>query len=269
MKILFIGVVVGQPGKEAVARLLPGLKKQEKIDFVIANGECACKDGAGIKPEDVAELSDMGIDCITSGEGIWRKKEMVQFLEENPNALLRPLNYPPGVPGCGALVYSVGSQTSRKRDKRKIGVINLLGRSFLANIDCPFRAANDEIGKMSESTKLIVVDFHAQTTAEKQAFGRWVDGRVSAVLGTHVKVQSADERILSEGTGYVTDAGMTGVHTEVCGMKKDIYIEYFLKGIPVDFEPAAGQGELDGVVLELDDETGKCTAIRRIHALQS
>jgi metallophosphoesterase (TIGR00282 family) len=269
MKILFIGVIVGQSGKKAISRLLPELKKEAKIDFVVANAECACKDGTGIGPKDVTELRDTGIDCITSGEGVWRKKEMVEFLEENSDSLLRPLNYPPGVPGCGALVYPVGSSDSPKSSEQKIGVINLLGRSFLANIDCPFRAANDEIEKMSESTKLILVDFHAQTTAEKQAFGWWVDGRVSAVFGTHVRVQTTDERILPEGTGYITDVGMTGVHGEVCGMRKDLYTEYFLKGIPVDFKSATGRGELDGVVVELDDKTGKCLAVRRISALQS
>ena len=253
MKILFIGSIVGASGKKAVARDLPAIKKKEKIDFVIANGEYAGKGGAGLKQEDVDELVDMGINCITSGESVWRKKEIIGFLEENPSTLLRPLNYPPGVPGLGSFVYD-----------DKIGVINLLGRSFLANIDCPFRIGNDEIERIRKLTKIIIVDFHAQTTAEKQAFGWWVDGKVSAVLGTHTKVQTSDERILSKGTGYITDAGMTGVQDAVLGMKKEHYIEYFLKGIPMDFKPASGKGKLAGVILDIEDKTGKVKEIQRI-----
>ncbi len=253
MKILFLGSIVGKSGKEAVARVLPSLKVEEKIDFVIANGECAEKDGTGIKSEDVEELIEMGINCITSGEKIWRKKEIIGFLEGNPNTLLRPLNYPPGVPGLGSFVY-----------EDKIGVINLLGRSFLANIDCPFRIGMDEIERIQKLAKIIIIDFHAQTTAEKQAFGWWVDGKVSAVLGTHTRVQTSDEKISPNGTGYLTDVGMTGVQDAILGMEKESYIEYFLKGIPMDFKATNGEGKLAGVILDIEDNTGKVKNIRRL-----
>lgn len=254
MKILFVGPVVGEPGKENVARLLPHLKTKEGIDFVIANGECAAKDGSGIEPQDVNELIKMGIDCITSGEEVWRKKETVKFLESNPETLLRPFNYPPGVPGLGSFVY-----------ESRIGVINLLGRSFLANIDCPFRVGVAEIERISKLTKVIIIDFHAQTTAEKQAFAWLVDGKVSAVLGTHTRVQTADERILPSETSYITDVGMTGVQDAVGGMSKELYIEYFLNGIPIDLEPASGEVKLNAVLLDVDNETGKALRIQRIY----
>lgn len=254
MKILFIGTIVGTPGKEAVARVLPQLKIQEEVDFVIANTECASKDGKGITSDDIQELISMGINCITSGEGIWSKKEIVEFLEPNPTTLLRPLNYPPGVPGCGSFIYD-----------EKIAVINLLGRSFLANIDCPFRVGMAEIDRLLLSTPIIIIDFHAQTTAEKQAFSWWVNGKVSAVLGTHTRVQTADERILPGGTAYITDVGMTGVHNAIGGMDKDLYIEYFLKGIPIEIKPATGEGNLNAVILELDPQTGKATKIQPLH----
>lgn len=253
MRILFISPIVGNPGKETVRRLLPQLKLQERIDFVIANGECAGKDGDGIKPEDVQELISIGINCITSGEQVWRKKEIIKFLESNPHTLLRPLNYPPGVPGLGSVIYN-----------QKIGVINLLGRSFLANIDCPFRTGMTEIERLRLTTPMIIIDFHAQTTAEKQAFAWWVNGKIAAVLGTHTRVQTADERILPGGTAYITDVGMTGVYDAIGGMSKELYIEYFLKGIPIELEPAAGEVKLNTVLLELDDQTGKTTKIQRI-----
>jgi len=253
MEVLFIGVIVGKSGKAIVSRLLHEIKKQEGIDFVIANAECAGKEGAGLSPQDVQDLISMGIDCLTSGELVWKAKEMITFLESTPSALLRPLNYPPGVPGLGSFIYG------------NIGVINLLGRSFMANIDCPFRVGNAEIEKMRQSTNLIVVDFHAQTTAEKQAFAYYVDGKVSAVLGTHTRVQTADEHILSEGTGYITDLGITGIHNAVGGMDKELYIEYFLNGIPISIKPATtGESKLDGIILSIDEQTGKTISLRRI-----
>ncbi len=231
---------------------MPVLKYSEGIDFVIANAECAGKEGAGLTQQDVQDLISLGIDCLTSGELVWKDKDMIPFLESTPSTLLRPLNYPPGVPGLGSFIYG------------NIGVINLLGRSFLANIDCPFRTGIAEIERMRPFTNLIVVDFHAQTTAEKQAFAYYVNGKVSAVLGTHTRVQTADDHILSEGTGYITDVGLTGVHNAVGGMNKELYIEYFLTGIPVSLKPAAtGESRLDAVILSLDDLTGKTISLRR------
>ncbi|MDI6840629.1 MAG: TIGR00282 family metallophosphoesterase [bacterium] len=258
MRILFIGDIVGNPGKWAVARVLPELNKASPIDFVVANGECAGKDGIGIKPDDVEELISMGIDCLTSGEAVWHKKETFEFLKTNPSTLLRPLNYPPGVPGLGSFIYEPG-----------IAIINLLGRSFLANIDCPFRVVINEIEKLKSqvevaSPKIIIIDFHAQTTAEKQAFSRLVDGKVAAVIGTHTRIQTADEKILPRGTAYITDVGMTGVQDAIGGMDRELYIDYFLKGIPVKFKPATGAGKLSAVILDIDEITNKATQIQRI-----
>ncbi|MBI4723235.1 MAG: YmdB family metallophosphoesterase [Candidatus Stahlbacteria bacterium] len=252
MEVLFIGVIVGKSGKSVISRLLSEIRSKEAIDFVIANAECAGKEGAGLSPQDAQDLIDMGIDCLTSGELVWKDKDMVTFLESTPSTLLRPLNYPPGVPGLGSFIYG------------NIGIINLLGRSFLANIDCPFRVGLAEIERMRQSTNLIVIDFHAQTTAEKQAFAYYVNGKVSAVLGTHTRVQTADEHILSEGTGYITDIGLTGIHNAVGGMDKELYIEYFLKGIPISLKPATtGESKLDGIILSLDETTGKTISLRR------
>ncbi|MCK4352710.1 YmdB family metallophosphoesterase [candidate division WOR-3 bacterium] len=253
MKILFIGDIVGNPGKEIIATKLPALKKEEQINFVIANGECAGEDGSGLKPQDVEELISLGIDCITSGEEVWRKKEIVEFLETSPSTLLRPLNYPLGVPGLGSFIY-----------KPEIAVINLLGRAFLVNVDCPFRIGLSELEKISPKAKIIIIDFHAQATAEKQAFGWWVDGKASAVIGTHTKIQTSDERILPGGTAYITSAGLTGIQDAVGGMKKELYIDYFLKGIPIKFKPAPGKGKLSGVILNINKVTGKALSIQRI-----
>jgi hypothetical protein len=260
MNILFIGDIIGKVGRKTVASVLASIIKKEGIDFVIANGECANDKGMGIDPNTVKELISMGINCITSGEKVWSKKEINKFLSSNPSSLLRPLNYPPGIPGLGSFVYSIDSY-------KKVGIINLLGRAFLVNIDCPFRIGKEEIKKISELTNIIIVDFHAQATAEKQAFGWWVDGEVSAVLGTHTKVQTRDERILHRGTGYITDVGMTGPQDGICGIKKELYIEYFLKGIPIEFEPAGGRGIFCGIILEIDDKTGKAVNIRRIRTI--
>lgn len=276
MRVLFIGSIVGELGKQVVARELHKIKANEKIDFVLANGEDAGKKCNGIKPTDVDELIGMGINCITSGDDVWAEKEIMKLLESNPSTLLRPLNYPPGVPGLGSSIYDLSAlsrprvTTTSHAPEFKLAVLNLLGRSWLANIDCPFRVGIAEIERIRAQTKIIIVDFHAQTTAEKQAFAWWVDGKVSAVIGTHTKVQTADDRILPQGTAYITDAGMTGVQDGVLGMKKEQYIEYFLKCIPIEFEPAQAEVEnknacsLQGVILEIDESTGKTTRIQRI-----
>lgn len=253
MKILFIGDVVGKAGKETVADLLPDIKQEHEIDFVIANGVCAANDGLGVKREDVEELLSYGVDCVTSGDDVWRKKEIVEFLEQKPTSLLRPLNYPPGVPGLGSSIY-----------KLDIAVINLLGRSFLALIDCPFRVGLSEIETLAQQTKIIIIDFHAQTTAEKQAFVRHVDGKVSAVIGTHTKVPTADEGILPGGTAFISDVGLTGAKDSIGGMKRELYINHYLTGIPTQLEAATGKGVLNAVILDIDETTGKPKSIQRL-----
>ena len=256
MKILFIGDIIGTPGRLAAARVVKEFKS--KVDFIIASAECANKNGTAIKQDDIKELTGMGINCITSGERVWGEKTTFEFLKTNPTNLLRPLNYPPGVPGLGSFIYPQG-----------VGVINLLGRSFLANIDCPFRLGIEEIVKIKSAsggqTKIIIVDFHGQTTAEKQAFSWWVDGKVSAVLGTHTIAQTGDEKIMPKGSAYITSVGMTGVQEAIGGMQEKLYIDYFLKGIPVKHKPAEGEGKVNAVILEIDDSTGSALNIERLY----
>lgn len=270
MKILFIGDIIGNPGKEVVIKKLPALIKGHTIDFVIANAECANKSANGITPEDVTLLTNNGVNCITTGERVWGNQKMVEFLTTNHTSItttavgdslmgcsiLRPLNYPPGVPGIGSTIYPEG-----------IAVINLLGRAFLANIDCPFRTGLTEIEKISPSSKIIIVDFHAQTTAEKQAFSYWIDGKVSAVVGTHTTAQSNDEKIMPGGTAYISSIGMTGIQDSIGGMVKELYIQHFITGIPVEFKPAQGEGKLNGVIIEIDTDTGKALTIQKISGL--
>ncbi|MDD2889632.1 MAG: TIGR00282 family metallophosphoesterase [bacterium] len=264
MKILFIGDIIGTPGKEVVIKKLPTLIKENTIDFVIANAECVSKSANSITPEDALLLTDSGVNCITTGERVWGKQEMIEFLTTNSTSnstpvqcsILRPLNYPHDVPGIGSAIYPEG-----------IAVINLLGRAFLANIDCPFRTGLAEIEKISSSAKIIIVDFHAQTTAEKQAFSYWIEGKVSAVIGTHTTAQTNDEKIMSGGTAYISSVGMTGVQDSISGMVKELYVQHFITGIPVEFKPAQGEGKLNGVIIEIDNYTGKAVTIRKISGL--
>ncbi|MDD5529249.1 MAG: TIGR00282 family metallophosphoesterase [bacterium] len=260
MKILFIGDIIGNPGKEVTIKKLPSLIKEHTIDFVIANAECVSKSANSITPEDAVILADNGVNCITTGERVWGKQEMIEFFTSG-NAttgcsILRPLNYPPGVPGIGSAIYPGG-----------IAVINLLGRAFLANIDCPFRTGLTEIEKISSSAKIIIVDFHAQTTAEKQAFSYWIDGKVSAVVGTHTIAQTSDEKIMSGGTAYISSVGMTGTQDSIGGMVKELYIQHFITGIPIEFKPAQGEGKLNGIIIEIDADTGKALTIQKISGL--
>jgi 2',3'-cyclic-nucleotide 2'-phosphodiesterase len=260
MKILFIGDIIGNPGKEIVVKHLPILIKEYNIDFVIATAECASKSANCITPEDAVLLTDNGVNCITTGERVWGKKEMIEFLTTTPAtvncSILRPLNYPQGVPGIGSAIYPGG-----------IAVINLLGRAFLANIDCPFRTGLKEIEKISSSAKIIIVDFHAQTTAEKQAFSYWIDGKVSAVVGTHTTAQTNDEKIMPGGTAYISSVGMTGTQDSISGMVKELYIQHFITGIPIEFKPAQGEGKLNAVIIEIDANTGKALTIQKISGL--
>lgn len=252
MTILFLGDILGDPGKSTVSSKLPSLIKDHNINFTIANAECSNKNTASVSPDDVSMLLDAGINCITTGEKVWYKKEMVDFLNTNPSSVLRPLNYPPGVPGLGSAVYPQG-----------IAVLNLMGRAFMINIDCPFRTGMQEIEKLSSQSKIIIIDFHAQTTAEKQAFSYWVDGKVSAVIGTHTPVQTTDEKILSGGTAFISSVGFTGVKDSIAGIQKDLYIRHFLTGIPVDFIPAQGDTQLNAIILDIAAD-GRATSIKRL-----
>lgn len=255
MNILVIGDIIGKPGRKAVINLLPKLKREYRLDLVIANGENSAG-GMGITPEVVEELYASGINVITSGNHVWKHKEIYGTLDKDP-ALLRPANYPPRVPGKGSGIFF-----TEKGDK--VGVLNLMGRVFLAELDCPFRKADEEIEKLSRETKVVVVDMHAEITSEKTAMGWYLDGRVSAVVGTHTHIPTADERILPKGTAYITDIGMVGSLDSVIGVKKELALKRFLSQIPIRFEVEKKNIYLQGVVISIDSKTGKAKKIERI-----
>ncbi|HHW26306.1 MAG TPA: TIGR00282 family metallophosphoesterase [Firmicutes bacterium] len=255
MNLIFIGDIFGSPGREFLAAHLPSLIKRYEADLVIANGENAAG-GAGLTPEVAEELFSAGVDVITSGNHIWNKKEIFPTLDSE-RRILRPANYPPGVPGKGSGLFQA-------RDGKTVGVLNVCGRVFSPqNLDCPFRVMDTEILKLRQTTPIIVVDFHAEATSEKVAAGYYVDGRVSAFLGTHTHVQTADERILPNGTAYITDAGMTGSYEGVIGVDKDIILKRFLTQLPGRHEPAKGKRQLCGVFCEIAG-SGSARSIQRI-----
>ncbi|MFA6378863.1 MAG: TIGR00282 family metallophosphoesterase [Candidatus Omnitrophota bacterium] len=256
MNILCVGDIVGKPGRDAVAALVPKLIEEHDLELVIANVENAAG-GAGIIPKIAEELFSCGCDVLTTGDHIWDKKEVLDFLDQTPT-LLRPANFPSDAPGHGFFVIET------KRGK-KIGVINLLGRVFIRyNTNCPFEAVTKALKEIYRQTRIVIVDFHAEATSEKIAFGHFVDGKVSAVFGTHTHVQTADEKILPLGTGYLTDAGMTGPFDSVIGQKKENIIERFLTTIPHKFEVATEDVGLNGVIFTIDDKTGVTTKVLRI-----
>ncbi len=255
MKFLFIGDIVGKIGRNATKTLLPSVAGKYRIDLVIANGENAAG-GFGITEKTVSEIFGYGVQIITTGNHVWDKKEFIPQISKE-DRVLRPLNYPPGVPGFGSIVYTLPNGV-------KVAVVNLSGRVFMANIDCPFRAGKETIEKLHAETKIIIIDFHAEATSEKIAFGHYMDGRVSAVIGTHTHVQTADEKILPGGTAYITDVGMTGPSDSVIGIEKEQIIRRFLTNMPMRFETAKGEGIFSAVVIETDEETGKSTAIHRL-----
>ena len=255
MKILFIGDIVGEPGRTAVQRLLPQLRDENALDFVIANGENAAG-GNGITPQIAGELFSAGVDAITSGDHLWDQKSVSELLYSEPR-FLRPLNYPPGVPGRGANIFQV-------RNLPPIGVMNVQGRVFMAPMENPFTTAEAEVNRLREKTRIIFVDIHAEATSEKIAFARFLDGRVSAIVGTHTHVQTADEQILPNGTAYLTDAGFTGPHDGSLGREIEPVIKRFLTGMPQRFEVARNKIILHGAVIRIDDVTGKATSIQRI-----
>lgn len=255
MKILFIGDVVGRPGRELLRKGLRGLAAHHGVDLVIANVENAAA-GFGITKDIGDSILEYGVDVMTSGNHIWDKKEVLDYITIEPR-LLRPANYPAGVPGRGSYV----AQTS---DGRAVGVVNVMGRVFMLHLDDPFTVVQREIEAIGHRTRLIVVDFHAEATSEKVAMGWYLDGRATLVVGTHTHVQTADERILPNGTAYITDAGMTGPHDSIIGMQREPAMTRFLTGMPAKFEPASGNPRLNGVIVEADDKTGRALGITRI-----
>ncbi len=255
MKVLFVGDIVGEPGRKALRQGLPKLVEKLKIDFIIANAENAAG-GFGITKPIGEELFAYGIDVLTSGNHIWDKKEAITYIPQE-HRLLRPANYPERVPGKGSIVASTDNG-------EKIAVLNIAGRVFMKQIDCPFSVSEREIQKLKEQTGIIVVDFHGEATSEKLAFGWFLDGKVSAVIGTHTHVQTADETILPKGTAYITDVGMTGPVNSVIGIKKEQIIMKFLTSIPVRFDTAKGISVLSAVVIDINSKTGYADRIQRV-----
>jgi metallophosphoesterase (TIGR00282 family) len=255
MRILFIGDIVGRPGRELLRKGLRSLVAHYDADFVVANVENAAA-GFGITKDLGDTILECGVDVMTSGNHIWDKKEAIEYIPTEPR-LLRPANYPAGVPGRGSLVATTG-------DGRAVGVINVMGRVFMLGIDDPFAVVLREIEAMRAKTKVIVVDFHAEATSEKIAMGWYLDGKVTVVVGTHTHVQTADERILPNGTAYLTDAGMTGPHDSIIGMEKEPALMRFLTGMPSRFEAATANPRLNGLVVDADDKTGRAVAVTRI-----
>ena len=257
MKILFIGDVVGSPGRDAVRQILPRIKNAQAIDFVIANAENSAG-GTGITPRVAKDLFNSGCNMLTSGDHIWRRQEVIEILNSG-DRLLRPLNLPASSPGKGYSLYKTDSNIT-------IGVVSLLGKVFIdALTRSPFIAIREIIPILKKETNIIIVDFHAEATSEKIAMGWFLDGEVSCLLGTHTHVQTADERILPKGSAYITDVGMSGPFDSVIGRKKEKVIERFLTGMPVRSELGTQDVRLQGVIVEIDDKTGKGISIKRVN----
>ena len=251
MLILTIGDIIGSPGRQAIKALLPGIKEQYRVDLTIANGENIAG-GLGMTSATADELLGAGVDILTSGNHIWAQKEIIPYLDsEMP--ILRPLNYPPGVPGRGYTMF--GDQAL---------VVNLIGRTFIGNFDCPFRAMDKLLDELELLPKIIIIDFHAEATSEKMALGRYLDGRVSAVLGSHTHVGTIDAQLLPGGTAYVTDIGMTGPINSVIGDDTEAVIHRFLTMISHRLAVAKGNVMFNGILVEVDDDTGQATSIQRI-----
>jgi metallophosphoesterase (TIGR00282 family) len=252
MRILFIADIVGKPGRNLISRVLPYLKEKENISLVIANGENGAG-GYGLTSETADELFASGIDLLTSGNHIWDKKDFTARLRDD-RKILRPANYPPANPGRGTAILESLEGT-------QVGIVNLQGRVFMPSLDCPFRTGLQLVEKMRQETKVILVDFHAEATAEKIALGWYLDGLVSAVIGTHTHVQTADGRVLPGGTAYITDVGMTGSIDSVIGVKTELALKRFLTQVPHRFQTAENNVRLMGVICDIDEQTGKTRKI--------
>jgi metallophosphoesterase (TIGR00282 family) len=255
IRLLFIGDIFGRPGRDLVRHGLAGLVEYHNVDLVIANAENSAA-GFGITREIGDQLLEYGVDVMTSGNHIWDKKEALDYIGAEPR-LLRPINYPAGVPGNG-------SYLARTKNGVSVGVINAMGRVFMLNIDDPFVVLSREIEALRQRTRIIFVDFHAEATSEKIAMGWYLDGKVTALVGTHTHVQTADERILPKGTAYLTDVGMTGPHDSIIGVEIEAALSRFLTALPARFEPATGNPRLNAVIIEADEQTGRATEIERL-----
>lgn len=253
MKILFIADIVGEPGRKTLKTVLPGFKVKEKIDCTIANAENAAG-GFGLTKPVAEDIFSSGVEVLTLGNHVWDRKEIGEIIEDP--RVLRPANYPPFTPGRGYNIYQLSNG-------EKIAVLNQMGRVYMPDLDCPFRSTDALLPAIKKETNIIIVDFHAEITSEKQAFGWYLDGKVSAVIGTHTHVQTADERVLPEGTAYITDCGMTGSRDSVIGIKKEIILKKYLTQIPLRFEVATKDLIFSGVTIEIEEKTGKALAIKR------
>ncbi|MCK4738531.1 MAG: TIGR00282 family metallophosphoesterase [Deltaproteobacteria bacterium] len=254
LNILFIGDLIGSPGRDAFAKLLPSLRERYSPDVVIVNGENSAG-GFGITAPIYEELLSVGADVITSGNHIWDKKEILKVIDTLPK-LIRPANFPANAPGRGSFVLELEGGV-------KVGFLNLAGRVFMEALECPFKVALAEVERLKKETNFIIVDMHAEATSEKVALGHYLDGKVSAVIGTHTHVQTADEKILAGGTAYITDAGMTGPFDSVIGVDKEIIIKRFVTSMPARFEVASGENELNGVFVKIGSD-GKALEIERV-----
>ncbi|WP_028307288.1 TIGR00282 family metallophosphoesterase [Desulfitibacter alkalitolerans] len=254
MRFLFIGDIVGRPGRNIVKSMLPQLKVECSPDVVIVNAENAAG-GNGLTEQVANELYNDGVDFITLGNHVWDKKDILDFIDREER-IVRPANYPPGTPGKGYKVFT--------KNNIKLSVINLQGRVYMQALECPFRTMDNILAHIANQTNIIIVDIHAEATSEKMALGYYLDGKVSAVLGTHTHIQTADDKILPKGTGYITDVGMTGPYESILGIKKENIIARFLTHMPNRFEVATGTSQLNAVILEVDNVTGKAVSIERL-----
>jgi metallophosphoesterase (TIGR00282 family) len=251
VRLLMIGDIVGKPGRRAVRQFLPGLRHEYGLNLIVANGENAAG-GLGITEDTAHELLDYGVDVITTGNHIWAKKDIIPFLETGELPILRPLNLPPGAPGCGFLVF------------KKVLVVSLMGRVFMGESDCPFRAMDALLEKMKGEVKMVVVDFHAEATSEKVAMGRYLDGRVSALLGTHTHVGTIDSYILPKGTAYVTDIGMVGPTDSVIGDDAESVLHSFLTKMPHRLSVGRGKAIFNSMLVDIDKTSGRALTIQRV-----
>jgi metallophosphoesterase (TIGR00282 family) len=256
MNILFIGDIFGKPGRDIARRAIPALVASRSVDLVIANVENAAA-GFGVTGDIADTILEYGVDVMTTGNHVWDKKEVLDYIPGQPR-LLRPANYPAGVPGRGSCL-------ARTRTGEPVGVVNLMGRVFMTPLDDPFAVALREVEALRAKTRVVIVDFHAEATSEKTAMGWHLDGRVTAVIGTHTHVQTADERILPKGTAYLTDAGMTGPHDSVIGVTVEAALGRFLNSMPAKFEPATGAARLNAVLIGVDPPTGRAVSVERLN----